>query len=162
MKKLNNNIWLAVIFLLFLGSQPLIAQQQEQDPLKGIFDQLQGMLQSFGQGEMFFMDSLMMDFEFPAELDSLGYGFGQGMEGEFPGFFFSDSLSFGNQDFRGLGQDFDLLFKELSRSMESLDPAYFEEMEELLKQFRANGINPDEEFIVPDSKPKKKKKVYKI
>ena len=161
MKKHSNIIWLAVVMLLFVGSNR-VAAQQEQDPMEDIFDQLQGLLQSFGQGEMFQMDSMVMDFEFPAELDSLGFGFGPGMEQDFPGFFFSDTLNFGSDDFQGLGMDFNLLFEELSRSMESLDPSYFQDMEELLRQFKANGINPDEEFIVPDSEPKKKKRVYKI
>lgn len=161
MKKQSNILWLAVVLLLFVGSNR-VAAQQEQDPIEDIFDQLQGLLQSFGQGEMFPMDSLMMDFEFQEGLDSLEFGFGPDMMQDFPGFFFSDTLNFDSEGLQGLNMDFNLLFKELSESMESLDPSYFEGMEELLRQFKANGINPDEEFILPDSKPKKKNRVYKI
>lgn len=112
---------------------------------------------------------MTQEFDFPSrELDSLRNSFGEMDEwpsgsGDFPGFFFSDTLTLGeNFSMDGLQMDMQGLMDELTKSLESMDPSYLEGMEELLEHFKSNGIVPDEDFKEANPKGKKKKKIYKI
>ena len=161
MKKITKAFLLIAALCTFNLS--MVQAQQLPGDVESIFEQMEEMLREFGQGNMLFMDTLMLpefEMEWTPGMDSLGFGFDP--DRQFPGFFFSDTLILDGHSMPGMGMDLQDLMEELSRSMESLDPSYFQEMEELLRQFRENGIRPDEEFIPEPGKPKKKKRVYKI
>lgn len=151
MKKGIRNFRLIVIIALLAGSAGLKAQQAPEQ-MEDIFEQMEQMMQEFSQGSFMQLDSMMMP----------GFGSMQGF-GSMPGFFFSDTLLMDSDQFQGgYGMDIEGLMQELSRSFENMDPQDLQEMEDLMKQFKFNGIPPDEENTIPKDKPKKKKKVYKI
>ena len=139
--KILRTLLFAAVFSGAIG----LSAQQAPPQMEDIFEQMEQMFKEFSQGSFMQMDSLMMQ----------GYG-------EMPGFFFSDTLMLDSDQFGGYGMDMERLMQELSRSFENMDPQDLQEMEELMRQFRFNGILPEEEFMIPEEQPKKKKKIYKI
>lgn len=157
MKRQTNRLWILAMAIIIVGGLPLQAQQAP-DPTEDIFEQMEQMMQEFAQGSFLQMDSMMIDgFDFQGQMDSMGMGMGS-----MPGFFFSDTLMM-NPHGMGEGMEMDLqgLMEELTKSLESIDPAYLQQMEDLMRQFKSNGILPEEGFEGPQTQPKKKKKVYK-
>lgn len=149
---------MAIIFSPQVG----IAQSENEHDLQDSFDQMQEQLQQMmeelnqGEGSAFFFSDTLFNQGFgmhPMNMDSLFQGFSFSIPG-------SDSLWQRNDPF--LGTDIQDQLNQMFKSLDDLDPQYFQGLEDLMREFDKNGIRPDGVEPQPKKEGKRKKKIYKI